>query len=529
VATFGAPTFEEIVRGLVEKARVEGPQAGAGSPDGELVPSRRRAGVTAAEQGGEDGEWPEATDSGNAAMFAAMHAGKALYVPEWRRWTVYEDGVWKPDDGAAALRMAMAVAEERMALARAMAERAAGDKAAEKAAAQAMRFAEACRNRARIEAMVFLAASFSEMRASADEMDRSELELCVANGVIDLRTGRLRPHSPDDRFTRRCPHRYDPEARAPTFERFVRQMSRDREHLARALLLFLGYSLTATTREQVWLLLWGPRGRNGKTTLHNVLQRVLGPDLAGPIDKRLLRASTADSARFALAGVEGKRLVMANETASRSHLDTEFIKEFVGGQHAFLVERKGVDAYQARLRAKLIHSVNNFPAADFDNSFRSRTIVFPCEQSFYEPGSPEWQPGDLPPDPDLDAKLEAESAGILAELVRWCVRWHEGGLEIPDESREAVAEYERENDHIGEWMEECCVLAEDARETVGNLHKAYLAWARDKGAPACRANEFRSRLDRAPGVRILKPRNVKTAMGIRLASGQMSIGEEVAL
>jgi putative DNA primase/helicase len=483
------------------------------------APAPRRA-----EPGEDAPEWPDPTDVGNAAMFVAMHAGRALYVPEWRRWTVYDRGVWAPDDGAAACQLAMRVAEERRAMAEAMAERATDD-ASRKEAARALRFAEACRNRARIEAMVHLASTFPEMRTSADEMDRSELELCVENGVVDLRTGRLRPHSPDDRFTRRCPHPYDPDARAPVFERFVRQMAREREHLARALLLYLGYSLTGTVREQVWLLLWGPRGRNGKTTLHNVMQRVLGPDLAGPIDKRLLRSSTADAARFALSAVEGKRLVMANETASKARLDTEFIKEFVGDQHVFLVERKGVDSYQARLRAKLIYSVNNLPAADFDNSFRSRTVVFPCDQSFYERGAPEWQPGDLPPDPDLDAKLEAESPAILSELVRWCVRWHEGGLEIPQESRDAVAEYEAENDHIGEWLSECCVLEPEARETVGNLHKAYLAWAKEKGAPQCRPNEFRARLDREPSVRVVKPKNVRTALGIRLASGQMSLGE----
>lgn len=473
----------------------------------------------------EEEKLPSQTDTGNARILLDLHQERLLYIPEWKKWTVHKNGVWQPDDGGAVYQLALDVAQARKARADQLAEFAAQDPKYAKTAEAALKFANACQNRSKLESMAAMASTFAHVQARAAEMDCQDLEICCPNGVVDLRTGQLRDHRPTDRFTKQVPVEFDPDAKAPTFERFVREISRDREHLARALMLYLGYCLTGTTREQVWLLLYGPRGRNGKTTLHNLLQATLGLDLAGPIDKRLLRASNSDGARFSMSDIEGKRLVMANETASRSRLDTEFIKEFVGGG-IVRAERKGLDAYPITLRAKLIYSVNHFPSADFDNSFRSRTVVFPCDQSFYAEGNPEWQPGDLPPDPQLDDKLAAEAPGIFAMLVSWCAKWFESGIEIPQESRQAVEEYEAENDHVGEWIGECCAKDDNARSKVGELHKAFQAWAKEKNAPAYRTNEFKHRLAQEPGVRFSKPKGVNYAIGLRMLDGQASLAEE---
>ena len=56
---------------------------------------------------------------------------------------------------------------------------------------------------------------------AGDRWDADPMQLGVANGVIDLRTGTLRPGSPDDRITRHSDVRFDPEAACPRWERFL--------------------------------------------------------------------------------------------------------------------------------------------------------------------------------------------------------------------------------------------------------------------------------------------------------------------
>ena len=64
-----------------------------------------------------------------------------------------------------------------------------------------------------------------------------------------------------------------------------------------------------------------------------------------------------------------------------------------------------------------------------------------------------------------------------------------------------------------------------ARATVGDLHKDFTAWARSCGAPAWRSNEFRGRLDKVPGLEVVRPGNVRTVVGLRLVDGQASLEE----
>ncbi|MGH8585169.1 MAG: hypothetical protein ACREWE_02925 [Gammaproteobacteria bacterium] len=49
--------------------------------------------------------------------------------------------------------------------------------------------------------------------------------LNVLNGTIDLQTGKLRPHAREDYITRCLDVDYDPDAKCPTWERFMRTVA----------------------------------------------------------------------------------------------------------------------------------------------------------------------------------------------------------------------------------------------------------------------------------------------------------------
>ena len=82
-------------------------------------------------------------------------------------------------------------------------------------------------------------------------------------------------------------------------------------------------------------------------------------------------------------------------------------------------------------------------------------------------------------DRDLAAKLKAEWPGILRWLVQGCLDWQRDGLDVPDEVRGATAEYRKEADRVGSFIEQCCVVNFHARVGASDLFKAYLDFSGD--------------------------------------------------
>ena len=89
------------------------------------------------------------------------------------------------------------------------------------------------------------------------------------------------------------------------------------------------------------------------------------------------------------------------------------------------------------------------------------------------------------PDEELDKalpeKLRAERAGILSWLVRGCLAWQQAGLGPPLEVQAAKARYRAEQDLLGSFLHEQCVLNPTAACTKRALYDAYLLWCDDGG------------------------------------------------
>ena len=453
------------------------------------------------------------TDLGCARRLVREYGPELRYCADWGRWLVWNGAQWKED------------APENP-TARGYAHRLADRLYARK---RTRELGKKLQKGSNISAMLREAQALPGVNLRYHQLDTHDMLLAVPNGVVDLTSGRLLEPDPALLITKAATVPFDPDAKCPTFERFLVEVMKERQDLVDTLLRALGYSLTGSTKEQKFFLLYGERGRNGKSTLMDVLHELLGDELCFTIRKKLLTDSDADSNRFAKAQLEGRRVVYANETKKGARFDMEFVKDFTGGGR-MEAERKGKDGYQFRMRAKLWYAVNSLPGADFDPSFKDRIVPIPFEQSFYAEDSENYQEGDLPPDKDLPAKLTAELPGILALLVKGCLRWQEkGGLGQPEQVLALKRQYEQDNDHVATWIAERCHVGDSARQKTTELFKDFREFAKDAGLRGAigRINEFAARLAREPGIDLIRPKNVSTFTGIELRRvEQPALGDE---
>src|SRR5690606_34881622 len=84
-------------------------------------------------------------------------------------------------------------------------------------------------------------------------------------------------------------------------------------------------------------------------------------------------------------------------------------------------------------------------------------------------------------DPRLGQKLRAELPGILNWAIHGAMEWHANGLGTCTAIETATQEYRSESDLLGQWIDDCCYLAADARLERKAGYKSYKWWAEDMG------------------------------------------------
>lgn len=175
----------------------------------------------------------------------------------------------------------------------------------ERAAAQLKKvkaFGSACGSSALTDRALREASALPGVLTEASTFDADPDLLSVKNGVVDLRTGALRPASPADKMTRGVDVDYRPEATAPRWEAFLREVIVDRagqteEDVLAYLRAFIGYSLTGRTDEQAFAVFLGS-GANGKSVLVNALTDIFAARARRRPSRRSSARPAAEASRM---------------------------------------------------------------------------------------------------------------------------------------------------------------------------------------------------------------------------------------
>lgn len=398
--------------------------------------------------------WPH-TDLGNAERLVARHGERLRYVHAWKSWLVWDGKRWERDATAKAERYAKETVRHIYKVAGET-----GDEDLEG-------FARRSEGDNRLRAMLRQAQSEEGIPVEPDDLDVDPLLLNVDNGTLDLRDGKLRPHNPDDLITKLIPIPWDPKAKCPTWQQFLRDVmpdGADRRFLQKG----VGYSLTGEIREHVLFLMQGG-GDNGKTTFIKTVMSLLG-EYAQQSPSSLLITQRSERIRADVGQLKGVRLAAVAETQDSGRLDEEQVKKITGGDR-ISAEQKYVNPFEFDPTHKLWLSTNHKPIIRETGEGTWRrirlvpfTVSIPKEKQ----------------DDKLPKKLWLERAGILRWMVKGCLAWQREGLGETPNITNATREYRKEQDIFGRFLEDRCVVnAEDPnlRTSSERLYRTYKAWA----------------------------------------------------
>ena len=284
------------------------------------------------------------------------------------------------------------------------------------------------------------------LKLSVDEMNVHPWELGVPGGYVDLRTGGLHPHNRSKYITQHCSVAPDRYVETPKWDAFIKEALPDKS-LRAYTLRWLGYCLTGETSEQKFAVLLGDGG-NGKGVLMEVMRRIMGT-YAGAVNMQVLTQNDKQVLNKSpeMAGLEGYRLITAEEAAGNKRWDEGIVKQ-VTGESPIKARLLYKNERQFMPKFKLVVNTNEMPKLrSVGAAMRRRLAVIEFMQ----------QPRVV--NPKLVSQImEHESAGVLHKLIQESKAWYESGLPSPASLEDAVEEYLHSQDSFQRWLDERMVF-----------------------------------------------------------------------
>ncbi len=413
------------------------------------------------------------TDLWNSENFYKKWSRQLLYCKKWNSWLVYREGKWQEDDRNETQELAKKVIMGYYREASEILD----DKERKRLVNQALK----SESQRAIRAMTDLATS--TLPAVPDDFDQDIYILNLKNGTLDLKTLEFRNHKPEDMLTKIARVNYEPGAGCPKWLAFLDKVFEGKEDITEYIRTSLGYSLTGDIGEQCLYIFYGI-AYNGKSTFINVIQEILGDyAINTPFETFLTRRG--EHIPNDIARMKGARFVNAIEAGEGKGFNEELLKRLTGRDKVtarFLRQ----EFFEFHPTCKLWLAANHKPTVkEFSPAFWGRIRLIPFNLTIPEEER-------IPHYEDI---LLEEKEGIFNWILEGYKRWKEEGLKVPEEIKEATAQYKDQMDIMAEFIEDCCIESRLAQATTKKLYKSYNEWCEENKEKPIKSRAFGRRLE----------------------------------
>lgn len=319
--------------------------------------------------------------------------------------------------------------------------------------------------------------------------------LNMENGILNMRKNILEDHTPDKLFTTKIPFNFDPEAKAPKFEKWLNHIMENDQDKINAVLDYLTYAISGTKLSNEKFILFTGEGANGKSVLAKIMNMLMGE-----------YCNFAKENTFISYGKEvliGTRLLVFEELPEASAKEFwEEIKDLTSGGIA-VINRKFKKELRQPCWTKFMFICNTLPYGTNSNEgFFRRFIIIRFNKNF----------SDAEKINGIEENFRDELPGILNMLLERMPRMIASGfnIELKGTVLEELEQYKIDKDIIGQYCKEELVKQERTsdflsifqklpremrvdgkthRIDVRELYKTHFTnWCKDQGifsAPTC--------------------------------------------
>lgn len=345
-----------------------------------------------------------------------------------------------------------------------------------------------------------------KVQIAVSELDKNPYLLNTPDGTVDLRTGEMKPHDPNDYCTKMT-------AVSPSTDNmqmwldFVDRVTSGDKGLAEYNQLCAGMGLIGEVKIENLQLAHGGGG-NGKSTYYNAQYLVLG-DYAGMLSAETLTVNCRKNKSPEFAELRGKRLIIAAELEEGMRLDTAVVKKLCSTD-PIKAEKKFKAPFDFIPSHTTVLYTNHLPKVGTnDQGTWDRLVVIPFNAKF------RGMKGEI----KNYAQYLFEHCG--GAVLQWCI---DGARKLiaqnfiikqPQAVQDAIEEYRSENDWFNNFLTDCCEIGADYVQKSGPLYEEYRTFCSRVGDYCRSLADFKATLT-AAGFKTHKKRDGAYVFGLRL-------------
>jgi putative DNA primase/helicase len=268
-------------------------------------------------------------------------------------------------------------------------------------------------------------------------------EVPVANGVIDIRTMKMRPHRKEDYLQTCIPWEYSEKAQCPELMRCLDNYfgkDHDGDLKIAALQEYFGYCLMPHARYKKALLCVG-ESDCGKSTIPFLLRQLLGGENIAAVS---VEHMDDDRKRAPLLG---KLVNLLTELTSDALIADGGFKTLVSTEEPILFDPKHLAPVMDIPICKHVIVTNKKPRINDKSNATYRRLLL-IHFNYVIPLSEQ--------DTTVWDKLKAEITGILSWALEGACRLHENGGKFSDPGAEEIAEYRNDQNPMLTFIDHYC-------------------------------------------------------------------------
>lgn len=312
----------------------------------------------------------------------------------------------------------------------------------------------------------------------------------VKNGTLDLKKCVLSPHKAENYITNIANVYFDKNAQCPLWKKVIADAMCNDQKLIDYLQRVLGYCLLGYNPEECLFIFYGNTTRNGKSTILETLNYLMGRGYAVSVAPTTLVEKNIQGANPELLAIKGARLLSCGELRADSMLNDTLLKMITGNDTITARALYG-DVEMFKCGAKLIANTNGLPPLRNNDMTKSGRIhIIPFNRHFEEHERIK----------DLKERLREpqELSGILNWLLEGYKAYLKKGLTPPPIVLDAVNEYQHDNDKIQLFFEECLHQADGENTPVSKMYPTYKYWCECSGYKPLGKYQFIEKMKERP-------------------------------